>query len=223
MKKRILFSIMTIALVGALIGGGIYAYFSDVETSTGNTFTAGTLNLKVGDADPTTASINITNLKPTDTGNSATWLTKNIGSISGTLDVTIGSITNNENTLTEPESAAGDTTSGATQGELGSFLKVASWLDVDESSTWNLGDIALKSDGTTLTSTGVESLPYDYLDNYGGDSHTSVMTMTADDSTAGGTDEFQFMVDYDFPNDANDDRAQSDSAVFNVTFTLNQA
>jgi predicted ribosomally synthesized peptide with SipW-like signal peptide len=39
MKKKILFSIMAIALVGALIGGGLYAYFSDVETSTGNVFT----------------------------------------------------------------------------------------------------------------------------------------------------------------------------------------
>ena len=223
MKKKILFSIMTIALVGALIGGGLYAYFSDVETSTGNTFTAGTLNLKVGDDDPTTASINITDLKPTDTGNSATWLTKNIGSVSGTLDVTIGSITNNENTWTEPEDAAGDTTSGATQGELGSLLKVAIWLDVDESDAWNSGDIALKSDETTLTNGGSDTLPYDYLDNYGGDSHTSLITMTGDDSAAGGTDEFQFMVDYDFPTDANDDRAQSDSAVFNVTFTLNQA
>jgi predicted ribosomally synthesized peptide with SipW-like signal peptide len=223
MQRKILFSIMTIALVGALIGGGIYAYFSDVETSTGNTFTAGTLNLKVGDDDPTTVSINITDVKPTDTGTAATWLTKNIGSISGTLDVSIGSIVNNENTLTEPEIAAGDATGGATEGELGSLLKVAIWLDVDESSTWNSGDIALQSDGTTLTSTGVESLPYDYLDNYGGDSHTSLITMTADDSLAGGTDEFQFMVDYDFPNDANDDRAQSDSAVFDVTFTLNQA
>ena len=223
MQRKILFSIMTIALVGALIGGGIYAYFSDVETSTGNTFTAGTLNLKVGDDDPTTVSINITDVKPTDTGTAATWLTKNIGSISGTLDVSIGSIVNNENTLTEPESAAGDATGGATEGELGSLLKVAIWLDVDESSTWNSGDIALQSDGTTLTSTGVESLPYDYLDNYGGDIHTSLITMTADDSGAGGTDEFQFMIDYDFPTDANDNQAQSDSAVFDVTFTLNQA
>jgi len=214
---------MTIALVGALIGGGIYAYFSDVETSTGNTLTAGTLNLKVGDDDPTTVSIAVADLKPTDTDNAATWLTKNIGSINGTLDVAIGTITNNENSWTEPEDAAGDTTSGATEGELGGFLKVAIWLDVDESSTWNSGDIALQSDGTTLTNGGSDTLPYDYLDNYGGDSHSSVITMTADDSLAGGTDEFQFMVDYDFPTDANDNQAQSDSAVFDVAFTLNQA
>jgi len=52
MMRKILISLMTIALVSALIGGGVYAYFSDIEQSTNNTFTAGTLNLKVSDADP---------------------------------------------------------------------------------------------------------------------------------------------------------------------------
>ena len=45
--KKILMSLFTIAIVGALVTGGAIAYFNDVETSTGNTFTAGTLDLKV--------------------------------------------------------------------------------------------------------------------------------------------------------------------------------
>jgi len=45
MNKKILMSIMTIGLVAMLAGTGLYAWFTDVETSTGNTFTAGTLNL----------------------------------------------------------------------------------------------------------------------------------------------------------------------------------
>jgi len=219
---KILVSLMTIALVGALIGGGIYAAFSDTEATTNNTFTAGTLNLQVGDNDPTTESVSVSNIKPTDTGNAATWAVNNTGSISGNLSVALSAIVNNENTLAEPESAAGDVTGGATEGELGTYLKVAIWLDIDESGTWNTGDIALQSNGTTLTSTGVESLPYDYLDSYDSDSYSSVTILTADDSGAGGTDEFEFMVDYDFPNDANDDRAQDDSATFDITFTLNQ-
>jgi len=65
MKKRILFSIMTIALVGALIGGGIFAYFSDVETSTANTFTAGTLDLEVDTENPWTSTpITVTCMEP---------------------------------------------------------------------------------------------------------------------------------------------------------------
>ena len=221
--SKILVSLMIIALVAALIGGGVFAAFSDTETTTNNTFTAGTLNLQVGSADPTIESISVPSLQPGDSGNAALWGTYNIGSISGNLTITIGAITNNENSISEPESSAGDVTGGATEGELGGFLQVAIWLDVDESGAWNTGDIALQSNGTTLTHTGSEALPYDYLDNYGGDSFASAIVMTADDSGAGGTDEFQFMVDYDFPDDANDDRAQSDSAVFDVAFILNQS
>lgn len=36
---------MALALIGALVGGGLFAYFSDTETSTGNTFTAGTIEI----------------------------------------------------------------------------------------------------------------------------------------------------------------------------------
>lgn len=221
--SKILVSLMTIALVGVLVGGGIYAAFSDSEMTADNTLTAGTLDIKVGTDDPTTESIAVSNVKPTDSGNAATWPVNNIGSITGNLTIALGAITNFETTLTEPESSAGDATSGATQGELGTYLQVAVWLDVDESGTWNTGDIALNSDASTTTSTGVEPLPYDALDDYDSDSYADVIVMTADDSGAGGTDEFQFMVDYEFPNDANDDRAQNDSVSFNVTFTLDQA
>lgn len=221
--SKIVVSLMTIVLVAALIGGGVYAAFSDTEATTNNTFVAGTLDLTVGSADPTTESISVSNIKPTDTGNAATWPVNNVGSISGNLTITIGAITNNENTLTEPESSAGDATGGAAEGELGTYLQVAVWLDVDESGTWNTGDIALESDGGTLTSTGVEPLPYDYLDAYDSDSYADVIVMVADDSGAEGDDEFEFIVDYNFPNDANDDRAQDDSAVFSVTFVLDQA
>jgi len=38
--KRILFSLMALAAVLSVAGAGSFAYFSDTETSTGNTFTA---------------------------------------------------------------------------------------------------------------------------------------------------------------------------------------
>lgn len=50
MNKRILISLSVIGAVAALAIGGTIAYFSDVETSTGNTFTAGSLDLKVDDS-----------------------------------------------------------------------------------------------------------------------------------------------------------------------------
>ena len=47
MNKKILISLSVIGAVAAIAIGGTIAYFSDVETSTGNTFTAGSLDLKV--------------------------------------------------------------------------------------------------------------------------------------------------------------------------------
>jgi len=47
MQKSILVSLLTVGLLASVIGVGTYAYFSDTETSMGNTMTAGTLDLKV--------------------------------------------------------------------------------------------------------------------------------------------------------------------------------
>ena len=47
--KKIILSLAAIVFVGAAVAGATGAFFSDVETSTGNTFTAGALDLKVDD------------------------------------------------------------------------------------------------------------------------------------------------------------------------------
>jgi len=47
MSKKILISLSVIAGVIALVAGGTIAFFSDTETSSGNTFTAGAIDLKV--------------------------------------------------------------------------------------------------------------------------------------------------------------------------------
>ncbi len=48
--KKILFTVMAVVLCLGLMGAA-FAYFSDTETSEGNTFTAGTLDLQLDDAD----------------------------------------------------------------------------------------------------------------------------------------------------------------------------
>src|SRR3990167_1862353 len=45
--KKILLSLSMIAVVGVVVAGATGAFFSDTETSTGNTFTAGAIDLKV--------------------------------------------------------------------------------------------------------------------------------------------------------------------------------
>ncbi len=41
-----------LGLVGSLVGGGLFAYFSDTETATNNTFVAGTIDLAVNGQNP---------------------------------------------------------------------------------------------------------------------------------------------------------------------------
>jgi predicted ribosomally synthesized peptide with SipW-like signal peptide len=62
--KAILASLLTIGVAATMLGVGTFAYFSDTETSSGNTFTAGTLDITLGSA---TYSMNILNMKPGDT------------------------------------------------------------------------------------------------------------------------------------------------------------
>jgi len=47
MNKRIIISLTVIAVVAAIAIGGTMAYFNDTEVSSGNIFTAGSLNLKI--------------------------------------------------------------------------------------------------------------------------------------------------------------------------------
>ncbi|MFP3488745.1 TasA family protein, partial [Staphylococcus sp. SIMBA_130] len=61
LKKKLGAGVATAVLGLGLIGGGVFAYFSDTET-TNNTFAAGTLDLA---ANPTTI-IDVDNLKPGD-------------------------------------------------------------------------------------------------------------------------------------------------------------
>jgi spore coat-associated protein N len=61
LKKKIGMGVATAALGLSLVGGGVFAYFSDTETSN-NTFAAGTLDLAVN---PSTI-VDVDNLKPGD-------------------------------------------------------------------------------------------------------------------------------------------------------------
>lgn len=66
--KKVYLSLTTIALVGALIGGATFAYFSDSETASGNTFTAGTIDISVNNANPwdNIGHFTIADMKPSE-------------------------------------------------------------------------------------------------------------------------------------------------------------
>jgi len=110
MKKIIGLTIAFMLLIG-MTGIGTWAYFSDVEASTGNQMTAGTLDLKTNDADGVSQTLFVTNMAPGDTVGPETIILKNIGSVDGsTLDLAFSYIENDGSSnlvdKTEDETAA---------------------------------------------------------------------------------------------------------------------
>jgi len=135
MNKRILISLSVIGAVATIVIGGTVAYFSDTEASTGNTFTAETLDLKVGDQDdPMVVTVVRNNMQPqtpyTYQGYNQQFVLRNAGSLPGTVSWTIKNVENSENGCNEPETSLFDTTcgTGTDQGELGQYTWIK-WFE----------------------------------------------------------------------------------------------
>ena len=57
-------SIMIIGIATAFLGAGTFSYFTDTEISTGNTFTAGTIDIAIDGQNPWTGSFTFDDIKP---------------------------------------------------------------------------------------------------------------------------------------------------------------
>ena len=136
-------------LMLALLIGGLYGYFEDTETSTGNKFTAGTLDLVSAVAGTTTGpSMNVVAADPPNSaaghvefgdpagiapgeGGTITWTLTNIGNVNGeaSWSVDVAGVVNDENTVWEPEAEYGDVT--PLVGELGGAIDVDIDVSID--------------------------------------------------------------------------------------------
>ena len=104
--KGILMSLMVIGIAITLLGAGTFSYFSDVETSTGNTFTAGTVDISLNpeayDGQQVVTVDGDLYLKPCQTGYTYTYLT-NDGNNPCEVWKHINNVENKENGKVEPE------------------------------------------------------------------------------------------------------------------------
>jgi spore coat-associated protein N len=198
--KKILISVMTLALVAGMVGGA-FAAFSDVETSEGNTFTAGTLDMigvidqvvtdGYGDVDIVNEgnggnfAFTVTNVAPGSAGID-TWTLTNDGSIDGSLSITVSAVTNDDNGQNEPELLVDD---AGPDGELGANLMAQ--LDVEGNVIYALGALD-----------GMEGAYLGVIDIAAGD--TVVVTLN-------------WLIDIAVGN-----VIQSDIAMFDIEFTLEQ-
>lgn len=148
--KKILVSIMIIALVCALIGTGVYAAFIDTETSTANTFEAGTLDLEVDDENPW-ASVKIdTSSTPMAPGSSGavTCKLKNVGTLNGSsLTVDLTNLVDAAGTTPEPEIIF-----NPDLGELSANMDIVLWEDDGAGAGGVAGDAIQNGTEVTLYS-----------------------------------------------------------------------
>lgn len=147
MNKKIIISLSVIGVIAAIAVGGTIAYFSDTETSTGNTFTAGAIDLGIdnhsyynGELNEETTwrvdydisdeggrqFFNFSDLKPGDWGEDTISLHVNNNDAWLCAEVTLTS--DDGNGLTEPESYV-DQTDGVGQGELADAVSFYWWTD----------------------------------------------------------------------------------------------
>jgi len=191
MKKIIGLTIAFMLLIG-MTGIGTWAYFSDVEASTGNQMTAGTLDLKTNDVDGVSQTLFVTNMAPGDTVGPETITLKNTGSVDGsTLDLAFSYIEN------DGSSNLVDLSADATA----SLLEVTV-LNYGGSSL--LGSI---SDGNSNTWTDIEDLKNADLSG-----QSSIGALASKD--------FQIAVQLRGVETGND--FQADGITVTMTFTLNQ-
>jgi len=158
MKKKIIISLSIIGVVAAIVIGGTIAYFSDTETSTGNTFTAGAIDLKIdNESYVTNASgdlvkseetsweladlddgkgkvggkylfFNFSDLKPGDLGEDTISLHVNSNDAWACMSIALTSTPDND--ITEPELEDDSTPNANSQdGELQNELSFVFWAD----------------------------------------------------------------------------------------------
>jgi spore coat-associated protein N len=139
MKRKIRLSalIAVMVLMLALLIGGLYGYFDDTETSTGNVFTAGTLDLLtwVNGSSPTGAAYVVTpsdnvngigghvefsNVAPGDNG-TIIWTLTNDGTVDGDLTFDSVAVAFAENNFNEPEGKVAGNNNGG-NGDLDEYM-----------------------------------------------------------------------------------------------------
>lgn len=104
--KRIAISLSIISAVAAIAIGGTIAYFSDTETSQGNTFTAGTIDIAVNDQNPweEEAPYVLSDMKPSQV-DYTNFTINNVGTNPVNVWKKVDGIVTEEVSINEPERA----------------------------------------------------------------------------------------------------------------------
>jgi predicted ribosomally synthesized peptide with SipW-like signal peptide len=158
MLKKILLSVLVVGAVGGTALAATNAFFSDTETSTGNTFTAGNLDLKIDsqatyndqtatygnwelkDLASTDLFFNLPDVKPGDSGEDTISLHLNNNDSWACADVTLTSDADVSCTTPEIKDEPGCSTSDQFTGEMAKNLTFAWWPDLNCDNKMDVGN-----------------------------------------------------------------------------------
>lgn len=191
--------LVLIAVVGATYAV-TRAFFTNTETSTGNVFTVGTLDLQVGGANGTNVEpFVIENIGATgNISGTKVWTVNNTGTLPGRIYFRLENVLNYENGCNEPEALVDVTCldPGPGEGELGNVVTIHAYLDGVEKASSTLASANQAVIGNTWSSLPSMIIP------------------------AGGST--QIMLDWATDQGDYGNEIQSDSITFDVGFDLVQ-
>jgi len=184
-KRKVLASLLVIAVVVGLVSAGTWAYFSDTETSSGNTFQAGTIDLVLDETQA--VSMQMPNMKPGDSA-SGTITVTNVGTLPGSLYITSKYVENDMGGAPDPN---------MNRHQVAKMLLITSLVecgddvlslipDVDADDRKTLYDFVNKADGVVLSDypspgeLGTWYLNDDNMDPNGNEPHWYALTLQFD-------------------------------------------
>jgi spore coat-associated protein N len=195
-KKRAAIAVVVLAMVAVLSSGAIYAYFNDTETSAGNSFTAGTLDLKINDVDGgLPAAFTVTDVVPGSHGYKEMKVS-NTGNIGGTLTAQPSGIVDNAGVTPEPEPIPDN-------GELSAVMQITIFIDTNNNGVRDASEVQYYS-GPLKTVSG-----------------TWNMGNLAAANDPDNKDEIEVTVAYDIPTTVGNE-IMGDTCTFNIVYTLEQ-
>ncbi|HXZ29962.1 MAG TPA: hypothetical protein VEG43_02235 [Dehalococcoidia bacterium] len=197
---RILKSSIGLLLAVLLMSGGASAYFGYAKADAAIMPDAGKPSLKIGGDGSRTGTFNVSNLVPGSSG-SGSIRPVNVGNQTGQLGISFSSVTNTPAVIGEYMDGSGD---------LGAYMEIAVYIDVNGSGDWNNGDIGLKPDSTTYAYP--TALEYDALDNYSNITWKAIKSMTASAAC-------DFIITWHIPIIVGNE-IQGDSVSFDINFFI---
>lgn len=209
MNTRIGLSLLSIVAAAAMIAGATFAFFTDTATSTGNTFSVGTMNLLVDDADeptpaPTvTGSLSIGDLAPG--GSTTGFVSLHNGGTIPIAEVELGL----DSVLTDSPDSPG--------GDLRDVLNVTVLVDDTTPDSACVGGTNITSTVDTGVGNGTTPLTLKEFDDGGTDVYDALLTGTG--LAGGATRNVCFTVAMD---SGAGDVYQGDSVSTTIGLTANQ-